>query len=306
MSDQISRTDTPLIQRKVAFDFSATPLHWIPDDPFSSQFISVIHTLLPAGEFFFCRLYNKALPHISDPKLRHDVQGFIRQEAAHARAHTSGISEYLEQHGMELKPVLDKVSWIFNVALADRPLGFQLPAALEKRWLVERLGIIAAVEHFTCVLGKYALENRTWEAAGADDVVLDILRWHAAEEVEHRSVAFDVYRHLGGSYFMRYPQMLITVPGILGMWIYAAVHLMQQDPLLARRNPRIAGRFFWRQWQNRARARRLPSLAWLVLSATRYFRPDYDPVAEADSRQAMDYLDHSPAARRAAAMAHAA
>lgn len=306
MTKSVSRTDLPLIQRKVEFDFSNTPLHWISDDPFSSQFISVIHTLLPAGEFFFCRLYNKALPHITDEKLKEDVKGFIRQEAAHARAHTTGINEYLQQHGMELAPILSKVEWIFNQALADRPLGYRLPPSLEHRWLVERLGFIAAVEHFTCVLGKYALENTSWEQAGADAVVLDILRWHAAEEVEHRSVAFDLYRHLGGQYSMRYLQMMVAVPGILGLWVYGAVHLMQQDPVLAKRKPRIAGRFFWRQWQNRARARRLPSFAWLVLSSTRYFRPDYDPANEADSRQAVNYLAHSPAARRAEAMAHAA
>lgn len=306
MTNTISNTDIPLIQRKVQFDFSNTPLHWIPKDPFTSQFVSVIHTLLPTGEFYFCRLYNKALPHISDEKLRADVRGFIKQEAAHARAHNSGVEQFLELHGMEMQSIIAKVDWIFNVALADKPFGLTIPKRLEKAWLVERLGIVAAIEHFTCVLGKYALDNETWEAADADQVMLDILRWHAAEEIEHRNVAFDVYRHLGGNYSMRYLQMLITVPGILGMWALGATHLMQQDPILKHKKPKLFSRYFWNKWQERSRVKRLPSFAELVLSSTRYFHPDYDPVKEADSQQALNYLAKSPAAKRAAQLENAA
>lgn len=54
--------------------------------------MNVLHMLLPSGELWFCRLYNKALPLVSDARLRDDVQGFIRQEAMHSRAHDGAIS----------------------------------------------------------------------------------------------------------------------------------------------------------------------------------------------------------------------
>jgi len=47
---------------------------------------------------------------------------------------------------------------------------------------------------------------RKWvlDADGLDEamhpMMLDLVRWHGAEEVEHRCVAFDVYQHLGGGY----------------------------------------------------------------------------------------------------------
>ncbi|MCP5162301.1 MAG: metal-dependent hydrolase [Hahellaceae bacterium] len=298
-----SNTDTPLIQRAVSFDFSGTPLHWIPDDPYSSHFISVIHTLLPAGEFFFCRLYNKALPHIHDARLKNDVRGFIKQEAMHARAHSSGIGGFLDAHNMETASYIKKVEWIFDKPLHDKPFGYQLPKRMEKHWLVLRLGLIAAIEHFTCVLGKYALENPAWDKSQADAVVLDILRWHGAEEIEHRSVAFDVYNHVGGHYLSRFPQIAFVVPILLGLWVMGASHLMQQDPALSNKQPRLRGLFFWREWRRLARKGHLPSLTFLLTEASRYVMPGYDPATEASTEQAQGYLSTSPAARRAAAAA---
>ena len=295
----ISNTDLPLIQRKVTFDFSQSPMHWIPEDPFTSQFISVIHALLPAGEFFFCRLYNKALPLISDEQLQKDVKGFIKQEAMHARAHTVGIHEFLKKHNLEIDSYIATIEWLFNNVLDDQPLGIRLPQALDEQWLLMRLGLVAAIEHFTCVLGKYALDNRMWETQGADATVLDILRWHAAEEVEHRSVAFDVYRHLGGSYSMRYLQMLIVAPAILGLWSRGAAHLMRQDPMLKRKRPKLFGSYFWAAWQKRAERGSLPSIGWLLLQSSRYIRPNYDPSEEAETQQAVEYLATSPASLRA-------
>ncbi|MCG8613845.1 MAG: metal-dependent hydrolase [Pseudomonadales bacterium] len=306
VSKSVSNTDTDLVQRKVAFDFSDTPLHWIPNDPYSSHFISVIHTILPAGEFFFCRLYNRALPYIEDEKLREDVKGFIKQEAMHARAHTTGINEYLAAQGMEVQGFIKIVEWLFEQALDDKPFGKSLPAATEKQWLTLRLGLIAAVEHFTCVLGKYALSNKNWDAQGADATILDILRWHGAEEIEHRSVAFDVYQHLGGTYAMRFPMMLVAYLGVLGLWSKGASHLMLQDPKLKGKKPRLMGRYFWRTWNKKAKQGQLPSAGWLFSQATRYLKRDYDPVNEACTEEAQRYLETSPAALRALGFADSA
>ena len=84
-----SNTKGRLIPRKVQFDWEQTPTDWIPGHPFASYFINEINTILPAGEFWFCRLYNKALPYVTDAKLRDDIQMFMRQEAMHARAHSA-------------------------------------------------------------------------------------------------------------------------------------------------------------------------------------------------------------------------
>ena len=302
MSSSISRTDISLQQRKVEFDFSESALHWNPQDPFVSHFVSVLHTMLPAGEFYFCRLYNKALPLITDEKLKQDLQGFIRQEASHARAHTHGINNYLKKNNLEVDSFIEKIDWVFEVALDDKPFGITLPKTMERRWLITRLGIIAALEHYTCVLGKYALENTQWDQDQADPVILDILRWHGAEEVEHRNVAFDVYRHLGGNYWPRYPQMLLVMVAMMGLWCDGTAHLMRQDNHFANPHTKLYGRTFWRLWLNASNNKRMPSPAWLVKQALRYLSPNYNPMDEADTAMATRYLAQSPAARAAAAI----
>ncbi|WP_043765144.1 metal-dependent hydrolase [Algiphilus aromaticivorans] len=296
-----SRTEGALVPRKVAFDWSDTPLEWIPGRPFASHFINEINLLLPAGEFWFCRLYNQALPLVTDEKLRADVQNFIRQEAMHARAHGGAIAEYLNAHGIETESNTRQEDWLFEALLADRPLGFPLPKALQRRWLLFRLGLIAAIEHMTCVLGKYALHNTVWDEAGADPTLLDLLRWHGAEEIEHRSVAFDLYCHLGGGYVSRYYLASIAMPVIFGLWAHGAAHIMRQDPRFADMKPSAFRPWIWLEWQRQSRTGHLPSLPWLIRQELPFFRPDYDPVQEASTEEALAYLDGSPAAARAAA-----
>lgn len=291
-----SHTPRPLIPRKVQFDWSQTPLEWIPGEPFASHFINEINLLLPAGEFWFCKLYNKALPYITDPKLRDDVQMFIRQEAMHARAHGAAIVEYLNAHGIETERNTAQEDRLFEVLLADEPFGRKLPKALEKQWLVFRLGIVAAIEHMTCVLGNYVLKQQ-WK--DADPVLLDLLRWHGAEEVEHRCVAFDVYRHLGGRYPSRYYLATIAMPAIFGLWVHGAAHIMKQDPRFAAKKPSVFRPWIWLEWQRQSKRGQLPSLFSLLRQELSFFSPWYNPLHEGSTKEALAYLDASPAAQRA-------
>ena len=151
-----SSIDYRIQPRKVKFVWQNTPVDWIPNQPFASYFINEINNILPAGEFWFCRLYNKVLPQITDEKLKLDVQAFIRQEAMHANAHQSANKEYLSARHIDIQRNLDIMNVVFTKALADKPFDLTVPAALEKHWDLFRLGVIATVEHMTCVLGKYA------------------------------------------------------------------------------------------------------------------------------------------------------
>ncbi len=300
-----SNTAGKLVPCKVAFNLEDAPLDWIPDQAFASQFINEIHMLLPAGEFWFCRLFSKAMPLIRDDKLRADVQDFIRQEAMHARAHESALEDYLHRHGIETEGKTRIVKWIVEVLFADAPFGKPIPKRLEKQWLVFRLGVVASIEHMTCVLGNYVLQNKSWDQAGADPVLLDMLRWHGAEEVEHRSVAFDLYKHLGGGYLSRYYLALITVPGVIGMWVYGAAYLMKQHPEFAHRKPSPFRPWIWREWSKVARSGHLPSPLTLILrKQLPFFLPWYDPVKEGSTAEALAYLQTSLAAGKPAGTVH--
>ncbi len=231
--------------RKVKFEWQNTPIDWIPGQPFASYFINEINNILPAGELWFCRLYNKLLPQIRDEKLKHDVQAFIRQEAMHAQAHNSANTEYLSARHIDIQRNIELMNFLFNKLLADQPLGISIPKVASHQWDLFRLGIVATVEHMTCVLGKYALYNTEWQRLGADPNMLDLVKWHGAEEIEHRSVAFDLYRHLGGSYIARYYLSVAVIIGVIGLWVDGAAHLLAQDPRFKSRQPAVYKPWIW-------------------------------------------------------------
>mgnify|MGYP000467455533 CR=1 FL=1 len=299
----VSNTDVPLKQRNVKFDWTDTPIDWIPNEPYASYFINEINLILPEGEFWFCRLYNKALPMITDEKLREDVRGFIKQEAMHARGHNAATEEYLVQRGIDPSRNRAVMKYLFGVIADDKPFGKQLPKWAEMPWLRARLGLVATIEHLTCVLGMYVLENKRWDELKADPVLLDLLRWHGAEEVEHRSVAFDLYQHLGGSYFSRYYLSLIAVPAILGLWVDGAANLMSQDPRFAGKKPAVYKPWVWAKWMAESHRDLLPHPLWLVFKTFPYFSPWYNPVHEGSTELAAEYLAKSPAARAASSVA---
>ncbi|OUY08839.1 metal-dependent hydrolase [Acinetobacter populi] len=288
--------------RKVKFEWQDTPVDWIPHEPFASYFINEINMILPAGEFWFCRLYNKVLPQITDEKLKEDVKAFIRQEAMHAKAHQSANGEYLSVRNIDVNRNIKIMDFLFTKLLADQPLGLNVPKPLEDQWDLFRLGIIATVEHMTCVMGKYALENTLWQQLQADPEMVDLVKWHGAEEVEHRTVAFDLYRHLGGGYIARYYLSLVVIVGVLGIWVDGAAHIMKQDPRLAKHKPAIFKPWIWREWFKIARRSQgglLPSPLWLISQQAGYLMPWYNPLHEANTEVAIEYLNQSPAAKRA-------
>ncbi len=301
MSTGIATEHHKLLPRRVRFDLSKSPLHWIPHDPEASYIINSIHLLLPAGEFWFCRVYNKALPLVQDETLRDDVQGFIRQEAMHARAHESALEDYLTRNGVEFESMVKLASFIFDNALADRPFGLpdnfitrRLAHRLDPWWLKQRVGIIAAIEHFTCVFGKWVLESEALDAPNIDKDMLDLFRWHGAEEVEHRNVAHDLHVYMGGSVRERQLWALAVFPLLMGLLAMGSKHMSKQDA-------GVQPDAFVRRWWRSGKQGTLPSVESVLAAAVRYFDPEYHPDGEAPLHLALEYFAKSPAVQEALA-----
>jgi hypothetical protein len=168
---------------------------------------------------------------------------------------------------------------------------------LQRWWLLRRLADVAAIEHFTAVLGQWVIQNKGLEYAGADPMMLDLLRWHGSEEVEHRSLVYDVYQDLSGNYVVRCLAMLFTAPSLLAWWLRGVRYLMAQDPTSP---PKPT----WRDWLRAARQYRVPG-PWMLIVTTpvRYLRPNHHPNKEGSTELARQYLMESPAAQKARAVA---
>ena len=145
--------------RKVHFDFSDSPLHWIPGHPVASDMVGILNVVLPAAERWFVAVYNEVLPLVKDPKLAEDMRGFIGQEAIHADVHEQALHEFMEERGFDPKPILDQIEYSFS-----KVLGPSMSTNPRRRHnqLCDRLWFIAALEHYTAVLGDFAL-NSAWD-----------------------------------------------------------------------------------------------------------------------------------------------
>ncbi|MFC1416280.1 metal-dependent hydrolase [Streptacidiphilus cavernicola] len=277
--------------RGVEFDWSALPMHWIPGEPMATHVVNVLHLLLPEGERWFVRTFKDALPLVRDERLREQVLGFIGQEAVHAEAH-QGVLDHLLAKGLDPGPYVRQVEYLFQRVLGERA---ELTGTAARESLIERVAIVAAIEHFTAFLGDWVLNAEGLDRVGTDPTMLDLIRWHGAEEVEHRSVAYDLLRHLDPGYLRRIRAMAITGPVMLHLWIRGTRFLMAHDPEpLDRRGPT------WRGYAAASRRGLLPRLGRASRSAARYLSPRYHPTQEGSTRQAVAYLGSSPAARAAA------
>jgi predicted metal-dependent hydrolase len=225
-------------------------------------------------------------PHLAD-----DIRGFIGQEAMHADVHEQVLHEYLVVNGIDPKPMLDQVGYAFEKVLA--PTTSTDPKR-QLNHLCDRLWLIAAIEHYTALLGDFAL-NCAWDDHNADPTMVDLFRWHGSEEVEHRMVAHDVAVYFHDSYVDRIRAMTMSVVMILVFFQRAAWYLVKTDPTTD---------IGW--WKfNRLRLRDsklglLPKYRKLFGSNTAmYFKPGFSPEEMGSTAQAVAYLASSPAARAA-------
>lgn len=280
--------------RRVTFDWKQTPLHWIPNEPTATHVINVLHLLLPAGERWFVKVFKEALPYVKDEQLLKDVKGFMGQEATHSVQHAY-VLEHLAEQNLDTSGYTRHVEWMFDVLLGEKP-PWGAPIS-RREWLRFRLSLIAAIEHFTAVLGDWILDAEALDHVDTDEVMLDLLRWHGAEEVEHRAVAFDMYQHVGGEgvarYLRRAEGMALAWPTLFYLWVAGARYLLRHDPRL------VKGAYRFRNHRSAARRGLLPSWAALNAAMPRYLRRSYHPSQEGSLTKAIEYLAASPAARAA-------
>ncbi len=293
--DPAVRTDPGRVElhaRNVAFGWAATPLHWMPLDPIASHLISALTLLLPEGERMFCATFAEALPLIKDEKLRTDVLGFIGQESMHAETHDKAIAEFLEGNGIDAKPFVDQMEFIFRRVLGPRP---ELGELAQRQYLLERLAVISGLEHMFAFLGDWVI-NADLESFDADPDMLDLYRWHGAEEVEHRNVAHDVAVYFEMGYTRRNLAMVIAFASLVVFLVRGTKYLVHEDDSLDEPGyPRVVGRIFGSMFRGS-----LPTVPMLVKSLALCLQPGYTPDAVGSTGQALAYLAKSPAARAAA------
>ncbi len=243
--------------RRIAFDYpeAELPKHFAGDDLVMSHVVAVLSSLFPEGEDFFVRTVRNYRDQITDPELKKQVGGFIGQEAIHGREHRV-LNERLNELGYPTL-FIDRVTGL-GLKLGERVL----PKSVQ-------LAITAALEHYTATLAEVLLTDPAARERLSTDEIRSLLLWHALEENEHKSVAYDVYQHVSGNHRIRSWVMHATTVGFIGGATLGTVLSLLRDPAT------------WKRGRLRSSLRQLPDSPWLTREVRAqirdYHRRDFHP-----------------------------
>ncbi len=198
--------DRKVPTRRMSFEESLAevPRHFA-GDLVSSHVAAALSAVFPEGEDFFVRSVRRFRDQITDPELKRQVAGFIGQEAMHGRQHRA-FNDRLAELGYPTKYV-------------DRGVAIGLKARERVLSAKSNLAVTAALEHFTATLAELVLTSEETREQFGNEAVKNLFTWHALEESEHKAVAFDVYRAVGGSERMRVATMNILRYGFVVMMV---------------------------------------------------------------------------------------
>lgn len=245
---------SPLKVRQMGFVFAESiPKHWLDNNAYKTHLLNSLTLFLPDVEHYLNRTIKKAQPQINDPALKIQTQGFVGQEGQHAKQHGK-FWQNLQQQGYTIAPFLKTVKTLLHRVEQLSSLSLNL-------------AIGAGLEHLTTLMASLALEEDFLDHA--EPTMKELFEWHAIEEIEHRSVVFDVFQAVSKNYFFRLLGLIISHILVLGMLNAGVFILLWQDKKL----------FDWQVWQNAAQF-------WLfkdkflfkaARNAGEYIKPNFHP-----------------------------
>ena len=140
---------------------------------------NALSATFPKGEAFFVesvRAYRDGAP----DKLARGNPGFHDAGSRSTAASMPAFNRRAADAGYDLSPLEAKV---------DERLALTARQAADRS-----LAATMALEHFTAILAHELLADPR-HLAGADQASAELWRWHAAEEIEHKGVAYDTWLH---------------------------------------------------------------------------------------------------------------
>lgn len=242
--------------RDLRFPLGAVPRDWHGRGAAVSAYFDQLSVFFPVGERFFVRSVRHFAPRVTSPALAADVTAFCAQEGHHGREHLA-YNQRLEKEGLPIERLERRVK--FLLGLSQRLFSPH-----------RQLAVTCALEHFTSLMGELIL-GRPEALAGSDPTMSALWRWHAAEENEHRSVAFDLFQAMGGTWFTRCRAMVIV-----SLFFWSLV-VLQQLALMWKRGILFSPREHWRLF--RFCFVDPGALSSLVRPYLSYFRRDFHPAA---------------------------
>lgn len=251
--------------------------YYADGNPLLSHLLNSLHVVFPEGEKLFIRSVKFFQDDIKDTQLKARVKGFIGQETQHMAQHEK-IWDTLESHGVKVR---EYDTWYAKNAY-ETVEGSIRKIFGEETYKKIALAVTCGLEHYTATLAEVIMDENINAMDGFDPKMKALLMWHAAEEIEHKAVAFDVMQLVDGSPVTKNAGMLLATWALLYYGAIGTVKFMLEDDevkisnlpgMLAQKAPAL-GKIVWA----------------MVPKLLEYFRPDFHPDQMNNDHIATEYF----------------
>lgn len=167
--------------RRMSFPFEQVENRYFFDDnKILSAWAAALSSTFPAGEGEFIDSVRNYQDQVEDPDMQARIREFIHQEGQHSGQHRRA-NEALKALG-------------FDAPRLEAHLKKDIRLLRKQATPKFRLALTAGMEHITAIMADFLLRYpQRW--GDIKQPVMNLLQWHAVEEIEHKAVAFDVYMH---------------------------------------------------------------------------------------------------------------
>lgn len=230
---------------------------WFNGDPVATAWHNALSVAFPRGEVFFIDTIKQ---HRADapPKLEAEIRAFVIQEVNHTREHVA-FNKAARDSGYDLSGIEQRLEDAVEAA--------------GKRPPIANLAATMALEHFTAIMAHQQLKHRE-RFVDVPEEFAELWLWHAAEEIEHKAVAYDTWLHATRNWSrwkrwnVKSRLMLVVTRNFLRDRLADIHDLLEQDGLTGRKwRWRVLAYLFWRPGML---AKVFP--AWLA-----FFLPGFHP-----------------------------
>lgn len=208
--------DMPI--RRMGFEFpDDMDLVFIEGDPAMSYYFVGAWMMLPYLEPFLIRTVQSAMEQVDDPGLREQMTRFCAQEGQHFRQHAkaNAVVKRIHPSGPRLAELEKEVEAEFARWSAEKPLKFNLAYA-------------EGFESMTCAAARTQIEVGMFDYM--KEPIRGLMYWHIMEEIEHRTVCFDVYERVVGDYLYRTKMSRFFQKHYLGWCTRFAGAMLEAEP----------------------------------------------------------------------------
>jgi hypothetical protein len=197
---------------------------------------------------------------ITDKDLRRAIQAFAGQELMHGKIHEE-FNAFLAQRVPDAQKYCDEL----EAACIRRE------TRANKKSPYINLAVTVALEHLTATMATGLLERESM-LESIDPEIRNILIWHSIEEIEHKSVAFDVYNAVKGPYMLRVIAMLSATAVLTYQTSRYMIKLLRKDGQLF--NLPMAFSFFQTSFGLKG------YFTSMIGKYFSYFKPSFHPAQE--------------------------